>query len=82
MGATTSKKDQSILNPSRLEVWLIYKKQIGIGKDGYKSDKCKKLTRKQKCKNSYKLEFGKEKIDNCARYNKKRLIFRRCMNKS
>jgi hypothetical protein len=82
MGATTSKKDQPILNPSRLEVGLIYKKQIGIGKDGYKSDKCKKLTRKQKCKNGYKLEFGKEKIDNCARYNKKRLTFKRCTNKS
>ena len=51
MGNTNSKKRDPILNPAKLQVGTFYKQQLNTGKDGYRSGKCKKLTRKQKCKN-------------------------------
>jgi hypothetical protein len=85
MGNTNSKKIKKrdpILNPGKLQVGTFYKQQLNSGKDGYTSGKCKKLTRKQKCKNGYTLHFGKEQIENCSQIGKLfKLKFKTCTRK-
>jgi hypothetical protein len=79
-----NKKIDPSLNPYRLQVGSIYKQQLSAGKGDYKSGKCKKLTRKLKCKDGYRLQFGKEQMNNCSRYyaQGRELRFKKCTRKA
>lgn len=79
MGATHSKKTkkaQPIFKRGRLHVGSTYKLQMKAGKNFYRSDTCKKLTRKEKCKYGYILHFGKEQLKDC--YTFANFTFKRC----
>ena len=81
--STKSKTSVPILTPFRLHVNNFYKQELSAGKDLVKSGKCKKLTRKQKCKDGYRLYFGEEKMDNCSSYRTlMKLRFKRCTRKA